>query len=164
MTPHQTIAVALRLVAIWLGIGVLRSLPSFYITGSPDAPGRAYALVLATLTAVLAVVVWCFPLTIAKRLLKREAVDVPAAASPDTWLAMGCALIGLWMLSTTLPKLFFDFLVLNYSSGTEDTSQYWRWVIYNLLEVGVATWLVFGARGFRRLFWWVQNAGIRKAL
>jgi hypothetical protein len=164
MTPHQTIAVALRLVAVWLGIGVLRSLPSFYITGSTDAPGRAYALLLTALTAVLAVVVWCFPFSIAQKLLQREAADVPAAASPDTWFAMGCALIGLWILSTAIPKLIYDFLVLNYSSGTEDTSQYWRWVIYNLLEVGVAMWLVFGARGFRKLFWWAQNVGIRRTL
>jgi len=164
MKPHQIVAVALRLVAVWLGIGVLRSLPSFYITGPSGAPGRSYALLLSAVPVVFAAVLWFSPLTIAKKLVTRDTEGVPDPASPDRWLAMGCALIGLWVLSTAIPKLFYDFLVLNSSSTIEDTSQYWRWVIYNLLEVGVATWLIFGARGFRKLFWWAQNAGIKKAL
>jgi len=161
MTPYQIVAVALRLFAVWLAIGALRALPSYFVE---SYPGRGYALFISALTCALALAMWFFPLTIARKLLSRETAEVRGTATPDTWLAAGCSLIGLWILTTAVPKIVYDLLVLNSTSGYDDTSQIRHWIVYNLLEVAIGIWLVLGGMGFRKVFWWAQNAGTKKAL
>jgi len=48
----------------------------------------------------------------------------------------------------------------NYS----DHSQLQRGVLYDFVELGISLWLILGAKGFRKIFWWAQNAGTRKVL
>jgi hypothetical protein len=76
---------------------------------------------------------------------------------------MGCALIGLWMLTYAVPALIRDALLLqSTASDYVDPGNLKSWVIYNLVEVAIALWLVFGAAGFSRLFWWARSAGLAK--
>jgi hypothetical protein len=78
---------------------------------------------------------------------------------------MGCALIGLSMLTTALPRLVMQTFAL-YQAASDvaysGTGGLKSWAIYYVVEVAIALWLMFGARGFRRLFWWAQNAGLSK--
>jgi hypothetical protein len=121
----------------------------------------AYAIFFFAVTAVVCLGLWFFPRSVAGKLLPEPAGHAPAVSSPDTWLAMGCALIGLWMLTYAVPALARDAVVLQLATDYyQDTSQTRSWVFYNLLEVVIAFWLVFGAAGFRRLFWWARSAGI----
>ena len=165
MTPHQIVAVALRLLAIWLGIEALRIVPSFFLVGTSGAPGTMYALFTLAITAVFALALWFFPYTIAGKMFPSQSTESPPLVAPDTWLAMGSALIGLWILATTVPSLVLDIFELNYiPGGSENNFPVLRWIIYNVVEVAIALWLVLGAKGFRTLFWWARNAGINKAL
>lgn len=77
------------------------------------------------------------------------------------WLAMGRALIGLWILTYALPALIRDTFVLpSAESLYSDASALKSWVLYNLLQVAISLWLIFGGAGFRRLFWWARGAGL----
>jgi hypothetical protein len=78
---------------------------------------------------------------------------------------MICALIGLWLASSALPALVRDCLFLNYAgSRLDDTTTVQHWIIYYLVQLVIALWLIFGARGFRWAFWWARNAGVKNAL
>jgi len=161
MSPHQAVAVAVRVLAVWLAIYVVRTIPAFFVEGRGDASGLLAAAIVALLSFVLALLLWFFPLTIARKLLSSPASDPAPTSSPDLWLAMGCALIGLWLLASSVPALVRDALVLYYAgSHYDDTTAVRHWIVYNLLQIVIALWLVFGAKGFRQAFWWARNAGL----
>jgi hypothetical protein len=164
VTPHQIVAVVLRLFAVWLGLQTLRTLPSFFALNGSEAPGYAYALFLFALSVVLIVALWFFPRTIAGRLLQSHEAQSQPPATVDAWLALGCFLLGVWTLTTTIPRLVINVYALNALSGYDDKWQLHESLVYNFFELVIALWLIFGAKGIRKLFWWAQNAGTRKAL
>ena len=68
------------------------------------------------------------------------------------------------MLTTALPSLVLDSYALAYVDATSDNTELKRSVLYYMVEMAIALWLVFGAKGFRRLFWWARQAGYKKGL
>lgn len=163
VTPQQIVALAFRLFAIWLGIQALRMVPWFFASGALQSPSHVYYTFLVALSAAIVLALWLFPRSIAGRLLPPSGAQSPMPASTDTWLAMGCMLIGLWTLTTTIPRLVYDTLALSSMPSWKDHSQLHDWVIYNLIEFSIAAWLILGGKGARRLFWWAQHAGTRTA-
>lgn len=162
MLPLQVAAVAVRLFAVWLGITALRMLPSLFIVGEGKPPGYVYDSFIFAITALASLVLWFFPRLVVGKIVSRS-LENDTPASPDAWLAMGSALLGLWMLTYAFPALVRDAYVLQSAeSDYSDTSTIKSWVLYNVVEVAIALWLIFGARGFRRLFWWARTAGLSK--
>jgi hypothetical protein len=53
MSPHQAVAVAVRLFAVWLGLDVLRSWATFAFVRQSDVPGLGVAVAFLVLTAFL---------------------------------------------------------------------------------------------------------------
>jgi len=162
VTPHQIVALSFRLFAIWLGIQALGYLPAFF-DRSGFHPGYAYvytAFMLA-LYVVVILVLWFFPRTIAGKVLPLQEAQSHAPATADTWLAMGCTLIGLWTLTTTVPRLVYYVYLLPSTDA--------RWwlgpeVLYEVVRLAIAVWLVLGGKGVGRIFRWAQYAGTRKDL
>src|SRR5580704_12446040 len=89
MSPHQAVAVSVRLFAAWLGIYVLRTVASFAFVRQSDVPGFGVAVAVVVITAALVMVLWLFPGSIAKKLLSAENAKSETTGSPDLWLAMG---------------------------------------------------------------------------
>ncbi len=111
MSPHQIIAVAMRLFAAWLGIYVLRTLPQFYFARHSDTPGFLFVLVFFILTGGVVLALGFFPRTIAGKLLSPPNVDPAPSASRAIRLAMGSPLIGLWRRSrVTVTRFNFTFV------------------------------------------------------
>jgi hypothetical protein len=164
MSPLQTVSVALRIFSIWLGLYVIRTLSSIAFLRHGDEPGLWAALAFIAITALIAACLWFFPRSIAGKLLSPENAGQSASASPDLWLAMGCSLLGLWLLTTALPQLILQAYTALFTDSSISGSDLKYSVLYYVLNVTAAVWLVLGARGFRRVFWWAQNAGIKKAL
>lgn len=108
MAPYQAVAVAVRVFAAWLGIYVLRTAASFVFTPSREVPGFGVAATIVALTGVLVALLWFFPGSIARKILSAENATADSLASPDLWLSMGCALLGLWMLISAVPSLVLD--------------------------------------------------------
>jgi hypothetical protein len=160
MTPHQVIAVAVRLFAVWLGISVVEAAPVLYL-GQYGFQSRPLAAIIAVLVAgVVIFLLWFFPQALARRLLSPSAGESPPSATPDLWLAMGCALIGLWFLSSTVPAIIRYALILTaWSGGADDITSVKHWLVYDSVAAAIGIWLVLGGKGFRKVFWWAQTAG-----
>ena len=95
MTPHQIVALALRLFAIWMGIQALGYVPWFFQVKGSQSPDYVYVTFMFALNVVIVLVLWFFPRTIAWKLLPSDDTRSQPPATADTWLAMGCTLIGL---------------------------------------------------------------------
>ena len=164
MSPQQIVAVAARLFAVLVALGLPAQIYAFWTltlsSGAVDPGLRLLTAATLLLAAIVALVLWFFPLTVAHKLLSRTPDAAPPPSSADTWLAMGCALIGLWMFATTLPSLLNDAeIALSTSDGAIDV---WRPVIFHVINLAIAIWLILGAKGFIAVFRWAQNAGVRK--
>jgi hypothetical protein len=167
MSPYQTIAVAVRLFAVWLLISMATGLITFATQFRwQDYPNKGLTIGLVVVaTGIVVLVLWFFPNMIARRLLTASAAK-PSDASPsipaDTWLAMGCAVVGLWVMASALPAIIRECVILSSSDQITDTSEVRHGLLYDSARVAIAVWLMFGAVGFRGLFWWARNAGISK--
>ena len=161
MSAHQTIAVAVRLFAIWLAIYFGRMVPSFYretLSADDSAAGFA-AIVIALLAVVLILFLWFFPRTVARGLLDAKNLSPADAGTPDTWLAVGCALIGIWLIVPALARIIYNLSVVymaQRNSAVDTSDLHFAWTYY-LVEIAFGAWLVLGARGARRLFWWARR-------
>jgi len=172
MSPQQIVAVGSRLLAAWLVArlpGEVNQLYWFIATGvDANSASLVFFTACALLLEILLVLaLWFFPLTVARRLLRASSSETPATSSPDLWLGMGCALIGLWLLTSSVPSLVLNAYVLvgatdNYAT-TSIRHDVTHNVFYHTAQIAIALWLILGARGFRELFWWARNAGISKA-
>ena len=164
MTPHQTIAVAVRLFAIWLFVSLATGLVTFARQfRMQDYPNKGLTMgLIAVITVVVVLALWFFPQTVARRLLSTSPAPPSGSASvpADTWLAMGCGVVGLWVLASSLPATIRDVVILKSSDAITDTSEVRNWLLYDLGRVVIAVWLMFGAVGFRKIFWWARYAGI----
>ncbi len=163
MTPHQIIAVAFRLFAIWLLLHALGWVPSFFGVRGSQSP-YVYMTFILALNAAIILALWFFPQTIAGKLLPSQAGQSQPSTTADTWLAIGCTLIGLWTLTTTIPQLVYSLFVLNTMSSYDDRSQLHQTVLYHAVQLAIAVWLVLGGKGVEKIFRWAQNAGVRKDL
>jgi hypothetical protein len=157
MSPHQIIALAARLFAVWLAINLPGQVYEVLFT-EPSA--RLFVVCILIIEVVAMLALWFFPHAIARTLLTVSTTEAPAPSSAETWLRMGCALIGLWVLATSFPKLIVDAFGMYFVKDDDPSLQ--RAVLYYLAEVAIAVWLILGGRGFREVFWWARNAGVSK--
>jgi multisubunit Na+/H+ antiporter MnhB subunit len=167
MSPHQIIAVAVRLFAVWFAIHIPGNLYAFYGEGTKFGGSHTvlFTFIAAAVALGIVAALWTFPMMIASKLLTTKADPSIPEASPDTWLALGCALIGLWILTDSLPGLIRDSLVYIYYSSQPTYGQLQGLlpsILYLLAEVIIGLWLILGAKGFRRVFRWARYAGIEK--
>ena len=163
MSPHQTIAVGVRLFAIWLAIYVARLLPSYYQEAAKanDSTFTAVIVVGTVLTVLFILLLWFFPKSVARGLLDTENVIPGGSPSPDMWLAVGCALIGIWLIVPAITSLIYELSVLYEAQRNPalDTTSFRISWIYYVAEIAFGVWLLLGARGVRKLFWWARGAG-----
>jgi hypothetical protein len=155
MSPHQTIAVGVRLFAVWIAVYASSVAVSYFVEGSWQ-----FGLTIFTLAAIPVVVLWLFPNVIARGILRSAEADAPLPATADAWLAMGCALIGLWLLASEIPNLVRYWVTIYFADkALDDRKFYTVWLVYNAAQIAIAVWLILGAKGFRRVYWWAQSAG-----
>ena len=157
MSPHQIVGVAVRLFAVWLAATSVVSAPTVYaqLLEFEFASTSSWAIVsfMVLVGLGIAFFLWRFPLTIAGKLLTPSAKQPEETASPDLWLALGCAILGLWLITSHVPNLI---TVLTFGGFAEWSAAVW---LPDLIGIALGLWLVLGAKGFRGLFWWARNAG-----
>jgi hypothetical protein len=165
MTPHQILAVAVRLFAILLALYVGRELLGYYVAGrdSDDAHAAILVAVVSVVAIVVCAVLWFFPRSIARGLLPLS-IDTPAERSaPDTWLAVGSSLIGLWLAASAVPALMRNALLLYFfrAENALDRSGLMSGLLYFILQFAVGAALILGANGIRNFIVWARVAGTR---
>ena len=167
MTCKQFVALGVRLFCIWLAIYILRSVPAYWIVISQQQSARTAGIVVMATMAFFAVIVlllWLFPLTVARKLLPRSALDQTVTLPPHEAIERaGFCLMGLWLLTRAIPVLVFEAFLshLDAPPGTtvELRPQDYAAIAEHLVELAIALWLLFGARGLRGLLTWARSAG-----
>jgi hypothetical protein len=104
MTPQQIVGLGVRLFAIWLavsGIPYLVAIPGALAQHSLEGVPVAYSVGVAY--AVVAALLWFFPMAIAHKLVPRTQFAEPLRVPAFEAARIGCALLGLWLLIRSGP-------------------------------------------------------------
>ena len=160
VTPHQIIAVVVRLFAVWLAATAVVSAPTMYAEFLEHEFSRGSSMALVALMGLVALGIvlflWRFPLSVAGKLLSPSAKQPEESASPDLWLAMGCSILGLWLITLHVPNMV---MLVAFGGWNEWGAAIW---VPDVVGITLGLWLAFGGRGFRGLFWMARNAGYRQ--
>lgn len=145
--------------AVFLLVTIARSIPSAFALLGQDGPQPSLVLVGLVLASGIAIcaLLWFFPLTIARKLL--PAMSEPrseSAMSGSIALSVGLTLLGVWVFAYALPDAIYwaTLFMLTRRAG----SAYFEWgpeqiasIATTVAELVLATWLVFGSSGIKRL-------------
>lgn len=172
MTGKQFVALGVRLFAVWVIIGLLEAVPGaffFLDNGSPPAPDgyKAAIIAIAAALALIATLLWRFPLAVARKLLPRQALDATVALPASEPIERaGFCLLGLWLLIQAVPRLVFDAirLKLYFAPGStlELRPEDYANVAAHCVELALAVWLLLGAKGLRGVLRWARTVGSNK--
>jgi len=164
LSREDFIAVATRLFVVYLAYRIFGSAPAMLQMLQMDGElGWNYwtvsFIVLLVLGAGVCLLLWYFPLTIARKLLpvmheprSEKAVDAPVA------LSIGLTLIGIWVLAYGLVDLTFWMTLwlrtrqqgyIDYQWSPEQIAN----VVSTGVEIAIGLWLILGNGGLRRLIY-----------
>lgn len=174
MTGKQFVALGVRLFAIWLAIDILDGIPGVYAMlenwSQPTSAGFVAAIAAtAVVLALIATLLWRFPLAVASKLLSRQALDATVAIPASEHIERaGFCLLGLWLLIQAAPRLVFDAvrLKLYFAPGStlELRPEDYASVAAHCVELALAAWLLLGAKGLRGVLRWARTAGTNDVL
>jgi hypothetical protein len=109
MSREDILTVGLRLFAIWLGLVSIQHAIGVYGwtgAGSDWADERWWLISVGLLPALVAVLLWYFPLTVVTRLLPRlREPHAAVSADSEVLLDVGMILLGLWWIVSGLVGL-----------------------------------------------------------
>ena len=165
MSPHQTLAVAVRLAAIWLFLYAISTMAGAYVEAHKySAPDSLLPLFLGLgVVMLICSLLWFFPFFVAKRLLPPSTTDNNQSPLFDGWFSVGCSLIGVWVLAKAIPALV-SYVLSNYLGGN-----FWPdtfvvnpdWVLlvsFNAFHLIVGIWLFLGGKGLKKILIWARHA------
>ena len=115
--------------------------------------GEKYNLLLASVPAVLlilcAAILWFGSPVIADKIFKDGQTEIKTSSSIEDIQCVAFSVVGIFLLSTSLPAFVEVVLVMQMASEVNDSSgSMTPTIIEILLKVGLGTWLLFGNRGF----------------
>ena len=157
MAPYQIAETAVRLFAIWLLIYEIKTAAPFLgrLGAGDDATVWGPAVLVAIAIVVIVLILWLFPRSVVRVLVRGSVAAEPTAPSPDAWLMVGCTLLGLWSLTWAIPGLVHAFvlLYLRHRSPAEVVldPEISAMAIAFLVQFCIGVWLLLGARGLKGL-------------
>jgi hypothetical protein len=152
LTPHQILALSSRLAALIWALYTLSSIPQHLIRlDHPPVDNRTTVFTLVGLQIAVCIFLWIFSTTVGQKLLPLKE-DVPATPSRIVdWQVLGVVCVGLWGLIRAIPDAMYwavilqTWLTADYGLTALTITQKSR-IAATILELGLALWLVFGAR------------------
>ena len=109
MTPQQLVGLAVRFFSVWLAItsvAYFSSIPQSLKSAPIDTAASIVAAYgLGAAYAIGALFLWCCPMVLAHKLLPRTNHENRLSLQAHELARVGCALVGLWLLSQALPSL-----------------------------------------------------------
>jgi hypothetical protein len=161
------VALGVRLFCIWLAVYLLRQMPGLWMLTTDNIPDRKAAIGVAILTVLLAllvVVLWRFPLLVARKVFPLALSDDSAPLTLDQAQRVGFCLLGLWLLTEAIPRAVYAAIMIYYSTrpnaAVELQPQNYAAMAQTFAELCLGLWLLFGASGLVGLLRWARTAGI----
>ena len=167
MTNAQLVGLGVRLFSVWLAVYCLRTLPAMFYGNRWDVYDERMLAIAAVVTAILlaaCLFLWFFPLTVASKLIPKTSLAVPVVPPGEHLQAAGFCLLGLWVLSSAIPRTV-NFVILYYYSRQEPTpglfERTYATAAEAVAEIAIGVWLLFGARGLLEILRSARTAGLR---
>ncbi|SDS85072.1 hypothetical protein SAMN05216421_2323 [Halopseudomonas xinjiangensis] len=167
MSKEDIVAIASRLFSVFLFVLAVRS-------GTLIASATGYdhkSLLLATLfgaafTLAIAVVLWRFPLSIARKLLPvTDGGGTKVSTDTTPILEIGCTLLGLWLFASALSDVvqwsLYWLIISNQGYGESVSASQIGSIIASFAELVFALWLVLGYKGVLGFIYRVRLLGAR---
>jgi len=167
MTNAQVVALGVRLFCVWLAVYLLRQMPGLWSLTTNNLPDIGAATAVAIFTALmvlLIVLLWFFPLFVARKLLPEATLDGPTSLPFDQAQRVGFCLLGLWLLTEAVPRAVYAAVMVYYSAkpntAVDLQPQNYAAMAQTFVELCLGLWLLFGARGLLGLLYWARTAGV----
>lgn len=130
MSPKQILIAAIRLIVLIGIVQTLSSIVTIFAQSGSEYNSAQILLPLSIYGFYLAawLLVWCFPATIANRLLPQHlqtAQEPPKHPAP--WMMTGIVLIGIYTLSQAIPELIYLFSIYRFTQSISTDTQTSIW-------------------------------------
>jgi hypothetical protein len=163
LTPHQILIVAIRLLAVFWLLNVLGQLPIIIVTFEHTEIPAAAAAGLLAIQCAISVVLWLFPATFARMLLRSGNTPVTNADTPPgEWHALCFVAVGVFVLARAFPDLAY-WLILASNLDEPLTLDQKASFVATALQFAVGIALVLGATGLSVLIHRLRRAGVPAA-
>ena len=151
MLNIQLVAIVVRLFAVSLVTYALRNLPAFWIFNQPEVTleQRLYTVGFSILMLMVAIGLWLFPFTAAKKLVPDQSASEYPTLSEEQLQRTATSLLGLWTLIDAVPNGGYAVVALSMRSAPLDGAVY-STIARIIVEVAIGIWLLFGAKGLWR--------------
>ena len=156
MSREDFVAIASRLFAVFLVLGVVRHLSALIMMARTHDMFGYWAALLALPPLLAAVLLWRYPLAVARKLLPvMKEPAAPLDPRSQTALALALTAIGIWLLAQGLvaASYWVTFLLHPAESlqahpplGPSQRAD----IVATVVELALGAWLVAGSRGLAR--------------
>ena len=123
MTPQQTVALGIRLLAIVvlvLSVKYLVYVPISPVGNVLDQISVRLAYLIGGVCLLVAVLLWLFPMAIAHKIVPRTRFDNYLTLNAHEAARVGCSLVGLWFLTQAIPYALW-FIFTSFASSGEQS-------------------------------------------
>lgn len=130
MSPKQILIVAVRLIVLIGIVQTLSSIVTIFAQSGSEYNSAQLLLPLSIYGFYLAawLLVWCFPATIANRLLPQHLQTAQEPPKhPVPWMMTGIVLIGIYTLSQAIPNLIYLFSIYRFTQSISTDTQTSIW-------------------------------------
>jgi hypothetical protein len=152
MTPLQLVGLFTRLFAIWLFVSAIQMIGAGMALRDSVGHGAGAAYVISIVLCSAAILIWRYPLFIARNLISATQADTSNNISAVETASVACIVLGLWTLvGRAFPAIIRDLEIFaayraNYqplqSLAGRDLSR----LIESGVDIAVALILIFKAR------------------
>ena len=171
---HSLIAVAVRLFALYLLWNALVHLSFNLVYFEPHAEFISFLtalLLLVALPAIAALLLWKYPLFVARHLLPEETdTQTPAGISETDAFRVGASILGLYLIATSLAgnaNWLVNYLYLRSMPEPESieiSRGIWATLVGNSIETLFGLLLVLGSGTLVRIYTTLKYAGTTKSV
>lgn len=167
MKKEEIVGLAVRMFAIYIAIstlGNLGNLIAFSKMGATQEVTFGFLAPAVGIPLVVAVLLWLFPLTIARKLLPKTTEETPGKSQVTLaeYQAVAFSVLGMWLLAEYIPTVFYWFGYARYLNSHPDVSltlkEYGK-VASTFGGIIIGLWLLFGARGIVGILRYARSAG-----
>jgi hypothetical protein len=152
MTPQQTLTVLIRLLILWVGIWFIRAFLPVTINSaitlfehhSESRNSPAFAVTWLVMFA-MCICLWRFSHRVADWLLRGTSNNQSVNATANTWFILGCSLLGLWLLSNSIPTTVLELTLVIWSPPSANTAMLMH-VASDLIQITVGLLLLLGTK------------------